>query len=157
TFVRVHASSPVNTADVFATLTGKRGFVTLTPILNPGNPGGDITVRISPDRGQINDSFWFELPSGWTAAGNLTLTAKLAPNTAKNDLVQGNNTRTVTVNFKTTPPLRLRIVNVQYSAGGTTYLANNSHLNALESWLRRAYPISNLQVTRQTYVYPYSG
>jgi hypothetical protein len=157
TYVRMHVSSPVNAADVFATLTGKRGLVTLTPTLNPGNPGSDITVRTSPDRGQINDSFWFELPSGWTTAGNLTLTARLDPNNAKNDLAQGNNTRTVTVNFKSTPPLRLRIMNVQYSMGGTTYLANNSHLNALESWLRRAYPISSLQVTRQTYVYPSAG
>jgi hypothetical protein len=41
--------------------------------------------------------------------------------------------------------------------GGTTYLAANSHMNALESWLRRAYPISSLQVTRQTYVYPFGG
>jgi hypothetical protein len=157
TYVRVHVHSPVNTGNVFATLSGKRGFVNLNPVLNPGNPGSAITVRTSPDRGQINDSFWFELPSSWTAAGNLTLTARLDPNNAKNDLVQGNNTRSVTVNFKNTPPLRLRLVDVQYTTGGHTYLAANSHLDALESWLRRAYPISSLQVTRQTFTYPTSG
>lgn len=157
TYVRVHVSSPVNTAHVFATLSGKRGVVNLAPTLNPGNPGSDITVRTTPNREQINDSFWFELPSGWTAAGNLTLTARLDPNNAKNDLVQANNVRTVTVNFKSTPPLRLRLMNVQYRVGSTTYLANSSHMNALESWLRRAYPISSLQVTRQTFVYPFSG
>jgi hypothetical protein len=157
TYVRVHVHSPVNTANVFATLSGKRGLVNLNPVLNPGNPGSAITVRTSPDRGQLNDSFWFELPSSWTAAGNLTLTARLDPNNAKNDLAQGNNVKTVTVNFKTTPPLRLRIVDVQYTSGGHTYLAANSHLDALESWLRRAYPISNLQVTRQTFTYPSSG
>ena len=102
---------------------GKQGFVNLLPVLNPGNPGSDITVRTAPDRGQINDSFWFELPSSWTAAGILTLTARLDPNNAKNDLVQGNNTRTVTVNFQETPPLRLRLVDVQYTTGGNTYLA----------------------------------
>jgi hypothetical protein len=157
TYVRVHVSSPVNTPGVFATLTGKHGFVTLAPVLNPGNPGSTITVRTSPDRGQINDSFWYELPSGWTTAGDLTLTAKLDPINAKNDLNQANNTRTVTVNFKETPPLRLRLMNVQYSSGGNTYLAANSHLDALESWLRRAYPIASLQVTRQTFVYPTAG
>lgn len=157
TYVRVHVSSPANVADVFATLSGRRGFVTLNPVLNPGNPGSDITVRTSPDRGQINDSFWFELPSSWTAAGSLTLTARLDPNNAKNDLAQANNTRTVTVSFLQSPPLRLRLVNVQYTRGGTTYLAANSHLDALESWLRRAYPIPNLQVVRQTFVYPNSG
>jgi hypothetical protein len=157
TYVRVHASSPIAAPDVFATLRGRRGFVSLTPVLNPGNPGSDITVRTTPDRAQINDSFWFELPSSWTAAGSLTLTARLDPNNAKNDLNQVNNIKAVTVNFLSTPPLRLRIVNVQYTASGTTYLAANSHLISLESWLRRAYPIPNLQVTRQTFVYPTNG
>jgi len=157
TYVRVHVSAPVNVADVFATLSGKRGTVSLMPTLTPGNPGGDITVRPNPNREQINDSFWFELPSSWTAAGNLTLTARLDPINAKNDLNQSNNVRTVTVNFKSTPALRLRLMNVRYTAGGSTHSADNSDLGALESWLRRAYPISHLQVTRQTYVYPFSG
>ncbi len=157
TYVRVHATTPVNINDVFATLSGRRGFVTLNPVLNPGNPGADINVRTNPDRGQINDSFWFELPTGWTTSGNLTLTARLDPNGAKFDPNTSNNIRTVTVNFKDTPPLRLRIFNVQYTSGGNTYLAGNSHLDALESWLRRAYPINSLQVSRQTFVYPTNG
>ena len=114
-------------------------------------------MRTSPDRGQINDSFWFELPSSWTTAGNLTLTARLDPNGAKFDPDTSDNIASVTVNFKTTPALRLRLLNVQYTANSNTYLAATSHLNALESWLRRAYPINSLQVTRQTFVYPTSG
>lgn len=157
TYVRVHVSTPMNINDVFATLSGRRGFVTLTPTLNPGNPGADITVRTNPDRGQINDSFWFELPSSWTSSGNLTLTARLDPNGAKFDPNTSNNIMSATVNFKSTPPLRLRIVNVQYTSGGSSFLAGNSHLDALESWLRRAYPINSLQVTRQTFVYPSNG
>ena len=157
TYARVHVSSPVNVSHVFATLSGKHGFVNLAPILTPGNPGGDITVLTSPNRGQLNDSFWFELPPDWTTAGDLTLTARLDPNNAKNDLVLGNNTLVQTVNFKTTPPLRLRLMDVQYTAGGTSYLATSFHLDKLESWLRRAYPINSLQVTRQTFVYPLSG
>ena len=157
TYVRVHTSAPVNVADVYATLSGRRGFFFLTPTLSPGNPGSDITVRVSPDRGQINDSFWFELPTSWTSAGSLTLTARLDPNNVKNDLDRLDNRRSVTVNFLSTPPLRLRIMNVQYTTGGSTYLAATSHLASLESWLRRAYPISQLQVTRQTFVYPTNG
>lgn len=157
TYVRLHVSSPVNIGDVYATLRGRRGWISLAPTLSPGNPGGDITVRTSPDRGQINDSFWFELPSGWTAAGNLTLTARLDPNNAKFDPNTADNVQSVTVNFLPTPPLRLRLLNVQYTAGGNTYLAASNHLDALESWLRRAYPISSLQVTRTTFVYPTNG
>ena len=157
TYVRVHASAPVNTSAVFATLTGSRGGVTLVPTLNPGNPGTTITLRPSPNREQLNDSFWFELPASWTTAGGLTLTAKLDPYNGKNDLAPSNNVATVTVNFKSTPALRLRLMNVQYTVGGTTYLANTSHMVALESWLRRAYPIASLQVTRQTLIYPTNG
>ncbi|HVP20619.1 MAG TPA: hypothetical protein VMS73_02040 [Anaerolineaceae bacterium] len=157
TYVRVHVSSTATISNVFATLSGRRGFVNLTPVLNPGNPGSQITVRTSPDRGQINDSFWFELPSSWTTAGSLTLTANLDPNNAKNDPNLANNTSSVTVNFQDTPPLRLKIVDVQYTSGGTTYLASNFHMDMLESWLRRAYPISNLQVTRSTFIYPTAG
>ncbi len=157
TYVRVHVSSPVNQHHVYATLKGKRGWSYLTPTLSPGNPGGDITVRSSPDRGQINDSFWFELPSWWTTAGSLTLTAYLDPNNAVFDPDTSDNVKSVTVTFHDTPPLRLRLVNVRYTSGGHTYLASNTHLNALESWLRRAYPISDLQVTRTTYNYPRSG
>ena len=157
TYVRVHVSSPVTIGNVFATLSGRHGFVNLNPVLNPGNPGSQITVRPSPDRGQINDSFWFELPSSWTAAGSLTLTASLDPNNAKNDPNLVNNTSSVTVNFQETPPLRLKIVDVQYTSGGNTYLASNFHMDMLESWLRRAYPISSLQVTRTTFTYPTAG
>ncbi|HEX9091318.1 MAG TPA: hypothetical protein VF831_07500, partial [Anaerolineales bacterium] len=134
TYVRVHTSSPVNQAHVYATLTGKHGFTNLAPILTPSNPGGDITVRTSPDRGQINDSYLFELPSGWTSAGDLTLTARLDPNNAKFDPNTVNNSLTTTVNFKSTPSLRLRLVDVQYTSGGSTYLAASSNLDALESW-----------------------
>ena len=157
TYVRVHTHSPVAVADVYASLTGRRGWYFLAPTLSPGNPGSDITVRVSPDRGQINDSFWFELPSSWTNAGSLTLTARLDPNNVKNDLDRTDNVRSVTVNFLPTPPLRLRLMNVQYTSGGSTYLESSNHLDSLESWLRRAYPISQLLVTRQTFVYPTNG
>ncbi len=157
TYVRLHVSSPVSAYDVSATLSGRRGFLVLNPILNPGNPGGDITVRTSPDRGQLNDSFWFELPSNWTGAGNLTLTARLDPNNAKNDQNLANNTLSETVNFQTTPAMLLRIFNVQYTVGATTHSATNADLSALKSWLRRAYPIHSLQVSRQNFVYPDPG
>ncbi len=157
TYVRVHVSSPATESDVFANLSGERSGVTLYPTLSPGNPGADITVRTSPDRGQINDSFWFELPAAWLDAGNLTLTATLDPANAKGDPNPANNSQSVTVTFLDTPPLRLRIFNVEYEKDGTTYLAANSHLTALESWLERAYPIDDLQVTRQTFTYPDPG
>jgi hypothetical protein len=157
TYVRVHVSSPTAISNVTASLAGQRGGSTLFPTLTPGNPGGTITVRPAPDRGQINDSFWFELPSSWLGAGSLTLTARLDPANAKNDPNLANNIQAVTVNLQTTPALRLRLYNVRYTIGGTTYQANTSHLDRLESWLRRAYPIATLSVTRSSFTYPDPG
>lgn len=157
TYVRVHVHSPTQIASVTATLKGKHGAVTLPPILSPGNPSNQITIKTSPNRALINESFWFQIPPEWTTAGNLTLTARIDPNNAKNDLDLTDNIKTVTVNFNTSAALRLRIMNIQYTSGGSTYLAPSSDMDALESWLRRAYPIPNLIVSRQTYIYPVSG
>ncbi|HSM58541.1 MAG TPA: hypothetical protein VK879_20470 [Candidatus Sulfomarinibacteraceae bacterium] len=157
TFVRVHVSAPSTVQDVYATLSGSKGGTTLYPTLSPLNPGADIDVRVSPDRGQVNDSFLFELPSSWTAAGNLTLTARLDPANAKGDPDPSDNVSSLTVPFLSTPSMALRLYNVQYTAGGTTYVADASHLEGLESWLRRAYPIHQLNVTRHTFTYPKDG
>ncbi|MBK9714255.1 MAG: hypothetical protein IPO81_23555 [Kouleothrix sp.] len=157
TYARVHVSSPTSIGSVTANLSGERGGVTLFPTLIPGNPGGTITILTTPDRAQINDSFWFELPSSWLGTGNLKLTARLDPANAKNDPHLANNTSSVTVNFLSAAPLRLRIYNVRYTIGGTTYQAASSHLDRLESWLRRAYPISTLSVSRDTFTYPGGG
>jgi hypothetical protein len=127
TYVRVHVSSPEDEPNVFANLSGASGGTTLFPTLSPGNAGADITVRTSPNRGLISHSYWFELPASWTNAGSLVLTVRLDPADAKNDPDRSNNVQSVTVNFLATPPLRLRLFNVQYTAGGTTYLAANNH------------------------------
>lgn len=158
TYVRVHVSAPNYVPDVYANLSATRGSTRLFPTLAPGNPGADISIWYgSASRGQINDSFWFELPSSWTTAGDLELTATLDPAVAKGDPNYANNTQSVTVTFEQTPPLRLNLYNVRYTMDGTTYLADTLHLNSLESWLRRAYPIPSLQRTRNTFTYPDSG
>ncbi|WP_129672917.1 fibronectin type III domain-containing protein [Candidatus Chloroploca sp. Khr17] len=157
TYVRVHVTSPQARSGVTATLSGRRGatvFASLTPI----NPGGTITVKPSPNRGLINDSFLFELPASWTnGIGSLELTARLDPANTVLDPVLSNNRRTVTVNLLRGPVMRLRIYNVRYTIGSSTYQASNFHVNALESWLRRAYPIAQLNATRRTYNYTPSG
>jgi hypothetical protein len=153
TYVRVHVSAPVLVTNVTANLSGSRGVTRLYPTLSPGNPAGRISIRTAPDRGQINDSFWFELPYSWIGAGNLTLSARIDPSNAKNDSNLANNSSSVTVNFLQAAPLRLRLYNVRYTVGGTTHQADGVHLTRLESWLRRAYPISSLVVTRDTFNY----
>lgn len=158
TYVRLHVSSlQGDRYDVHATLTGRRGWARLSPVLVPGNPGGDIVVSQAPDRAQVNDAFWFELPDTWTQAGDLTLTAYLDPNGSVNDPNPANNTRSLTLRFTDTPALYLTLYNVAYTQDGVSYLADGSHLEALESWLRSAYPLSSLQVRHKVFRYPAAG
>ncbi|MFV9503361.1 MAG: PKD domain-containing protein [Oscillochloridaceae bacterium umkhey_bin13] len=158
TYVRVHVSSPEARSGVTATLSARRGGDSLGPAITPINPGGTITVKPNPNRALINDSFLFELPSNWhNTTGNLELTARLDPGNTVGDPTLSNNIRTVTVNLRSGPNMRLRIYNVRYTVGQTTYQTSNFHLNALESWLRRAYPIATLSSSRRTYTYPNAG
>jgi hypothetical protein len=157
TYVRVHVSSSSTAYRVEADLSGLRNGAPLSPILSAGNPGQAITVRTEPDRGELSQSFWFELPDSWLDAGDLTLVARLDPQNEKHDPDPSNNTMGRTVSLQVTPPLRLNLVNVPYRVGGTTYQAADFHFDMLESWLRRAYPISDQQVTRQVFTYVESG
>jgi hypothetical protein len=164
TFVRVHVSSPTARSGITASLTGQLRLpglptpIPLGPTLTPINPGGTITVKPFPDRGQLNDSFLFELPAGWrNAPGTLDLVARVDPANTVFDPSLANNRRTQSVTLLGSQTMRLRIFNVRYSYGGVNRLAASSHLDALESWLRRAYPISTLVASRKTYVYPNAG
>ncbi len=156
TYVRVHVSAPTTVSSVHARLSGKRGLQYL-PALSPANRAAGVTLRPFPDRAQINDSFLFELPPHWTADGLLTLTARIDPNNTINDLDLSDNSQSTTVRFYNTPPLMLKLVNVRYRLGQTLYQSDPFHLEMLESWLKRAYPISELQVKRWNYTYPIAG
>jgi hypothetical protein len=165
TYVRFHVSSPQPRNGVTATLSGRYRFpIPGAPwiplgVLTPINPGGTITVKPFPNRGLINDSFLFELPASWRniPSAQLELTARIDPANAVNDLSLSNNQIQRTVTLLRGPNMRLRLYNVRYTMGNNTYQASNFHLNALESWLRRAYPIRNLNVTRVSYTYPNAG
>lgn len=74
TFVRAHVRS--NTGQPISNVTAKlevRRGNDLLGTLTPQNEGGAITVNPTPERGQLNDSFWFELQSEWLSAGSITV------------------------------------------------------------------------------------
>jgi len=69
TYVRAYVRATSRTMDnVYATLSGTRNGIPLpdSPLTALNYSGaGDITVYSNPDRGQINDSFFFQLPPAW--------------------------------------------------------------------------------------------
>jgi hypothetical protein len=154
TFVRVHVASNANLEQVGARLNGFRNNQPLGFALLPLNPGGTINVVTNPDRANLNDSFYFELPYNWISAGPITLVAEVNPFGDQPETNLNNNTFSLTPNFQATHPLRVLLINYQYKwgVGGTLVSASDLDLDLLESQLRRMYPISSLIVRRRVFL-----
>lgn len=154
TFVRFHVRSTTHaTFPTFAHLRAESATELHT--LRPVNPGQLLLVRPNPDRGSAAHAFLFELPKSLTAAGAVTLTAELNPNQDwrprnPNESSYANNSRTVTVNFETVPPLHLVVYRVTYTAVGTTWTTPLRHTLSMVSWLRAVYPIASVSIRDRT-------
>ena len=107
------------------------------------NPNGTITVRQNPDRGQLQDSFYFDLPASWLN-GTITLEGRISSGWAQTD--PNNDTATATITFTGVPPLRVWILDMCYTWNGTDHDVPWADIDAITSYLRRMYPISNLVV-----------
>jgi len=157
TFVRFHVRSTTRaTFRTFAQLRAESAGQTST--LRPVNPGQLIQVRPNPSREIVDHAFLFELPTSLTAAGTLTLTAELNPNQdwrprSPEESSYANNSRSLSVNFETVPPLRLVVYRVAYRAAGRTWTTPLSHTLAMVSWLRAVYPTAAVSVRDRTLVF----
>jgi hypothetical protein len=135
------------------------GAVTPGPLLSPGRlySQNTITVDSSTDilakRRDINASLNFDLPPEWTEAGDVQLVFRPeiegSPSSPSSILCDGcdnlNEEGYPTVyRFRQTPPVRIRLVSVPYTVGQTTFTPRADDFNMLVSWLRRAYPTSQV-------------
>lgn len=145
TFVRFHATAPGGSARASAVLrvTANNKEVVLSPV----NPGGEIEVLPTPDRGVRDQAFLFELPDG-SRSGSVSLRAEVNP------AVEGrrnpeetnvdNNVTTATVNFEAVPKFSLVIYNLGYSQEGQTFYAPDTHLHQMLRWIQKAWPVSDI-------------
>src|SRR5262249_44604306 len=107
--------------------------------------GTNLTVWSSPQRGNLNDSFIFELPWGWTTCGALSLTGKLNPYHAPPQASYANNNLGAgPFSFSASPRLQVQFVAWQY------VLFNTFHtplfirdIMETYSWIRRVYPLNS--------------
>jgi len=152
TFVRVHVAADTTVPNVGARLTGvDANGAPLGDPLRPKNVGAAIAVKSTPDRGRLDDSFFFELPASWTRAGAITLQAEVNPLHTVPEATYANNAIRTSVRFETTKPLRLRIVDYRFrDAGGQ--LQTNAHFdrdaNVVESEVQRKLPFSRVLMER---------
>jgi len=149
TFARAHVhASTGNHANVLGKFTIVRGG-THGPYV-ADNPGARITVRAAPNRAQINDSFWFEIPPNLLGAGSVQICAEVNPDHFVPENNYGNNTLCRTVNLVTSPPAKVHIYTVKYKVGSTTHEATWDDVSHLITWMRSEYPIPNLEWTWST-------
>ena len=154
TYVRFHVHSVSGIHPTWAILVIERGTNSTTIL--PVNAGGPvINVQPSPDRAVLDHAFLFELPDGYKD-GTVTLTAHMNPNLPVHDPAEttyANNSATTTVTFESVDPLNLVIYRVGYELDGTIYTPLPYHRVMLEDWLRRAYPVSSINVWSRYYFY----
>jgi hypothetical protein len=142
TFVRFYAHSTSGYHQTYAELLVRRGFASTWV-----SPVNQITVRPAPDRGVLDHTFLFELPSGFRE-GTVVLTAYLNPITswrpARNpsEFTYDNNSTSFAVSFEAVPTVNL----VVYRIRGPGIWPAQAHVSQLADWLRRAFPVSDLRV-----------
>ena len=158
TYVRFHVTSDWGMHATTAWLVVNNGSSSY--VLLPENPGTEINVRTSPDRGTLDHAFLFELPDDYTE-GNVSMTAYLNPyfpilrDRDPKENNYGNNESSVSVHFEEVDPVNLVVYRVGYEWGGTTYYPTSSERAQLVDYMERAYPVSQINATyRSAYASP---
>jgi hypothetical protein len=145
TFVRFYVKSdgPSDVPGVTAALQGFRQQALLGTLAPINKVGKQISVKRTPSRANIDDSFLFELPLWWTTGGPLTLSATVNPGGAIVEDDYNDNTSTATaINFSPAPHLNIGYVNFSYPFSGVLQRTVRADVDASQSWIRRLYPIS---------------
>jgi hypothetical protein len=149
-------------ANVSGTLTATRpdgtqlGGPLRVDSLNTISVGADRSLADARREG-IDGSLNFELPAAWIGVGRLHLQLEhlliegqqsaLPCQFCDNSAVQP-----YTVNFHTVPPARIWLIGVPYTTSFTgttqTFSPRQKDFDFLSSWLRRAYPTGDVQITQ---------
>ena len=153
TFVRAHVRSTSGIVNnVTAELIGRRSNGDPLPDspLQQANAGGSINVLEGnePDRGQLNDSFYFQLPPSW-----LNGTVELEFKGANRTIACAEHAPYIdydckaTVTFEQAPTLDVRIVSIIWRGllGWPEYRPTNEQITQVEQDLKATFPaVSNI-------------
>ncbi len=157
TIVRVYAQQATGTAvgGVNARLYGTRGGSSLSgsPIDAENNP---VTIQADGgDRTNLNDSFWFYLPSDWRS-GDVTLRAEVNYDDAVTEYDKDDNEIETDVSFEATDSLNMAMVPLHLHEDADRdksthiYWCTESDCDEIYDDLLRFHPIADLNLWRFT-------
>lgn len=146
TYVRAHVQSTSGTVDdVTAELIGKRNGNSLpgSP-LQPANIGGNIDILENPNRLQLNDSFFFELPASWRN-GTIELELRGVNKTINcKDHTGTYNDCKAQVTFTASPAADVRFVGIVWKEGDIRHEPTWGDIHSVVKEIESTYPIPNL-------------
>jgi hypothetical protein len=121
--------------------------------LDPARSGGSL-AELRSRRANLGFSLNFRVPANLTTVGTLWLRMASGPvwRTTGTPLASLAWLAVRTVTFRQAVPLRMRLVRLRYTMGTppVTHEPGATDVAFIESWLRRAYPIAQLQLTTTT-------
>jgi len=127
-------------------------------VLKPLNPGGVIDVKVFPDRGQLNDSYYYEVPLAWVNTDELHFFCNVNSPEKYREPNRADNTLGLSTNFVAAPaPMKVLEVDVPYWWNGGVQWPRWIDFDALASYLRRLYPIAELQMSAAYLNPPYGA
>ena len=158
TVVRAYVNYPPSAKNVRGELVASRSI--LGPWVTVPSTGtakldstrkGSTLAQVRTRRDNLTYSLNFELPSNLTGPGPLwvRLSRVSATNGQRLPLFSLFPKK---VTFRAGVPLRLRLVRIRYTSGNpaVTYLPTTTDQVNIASWLKRAYPINDLQMSVTT-------
>jgi uncharacterized repeat protein (TIGR01451 family) len=148
TIVRAHIQSRVGgtVGNVTAKLYGYRDGL-LLGTLSPSSDGGAVNVPTEPDRANLDDSFYFELPPAWTT-GEVTLVFSGENQAvACQESVGTPEDCAVTVSFQPMPALPIKLIDVELNLDGEIYKPDQHDRDVTIRDFIALYPISEVDVS----------
>jgi hypothetical protein len=155
TFVRVYigvtSGSPATVQGELRVARHPHGPWTVVPSmgtasLDPGRKGSTLP-QLQSRRDNLAHSLNFRLPSALVGTGDVSVRLGHVSDATSTQVIPVKDANTMkTVTLIQSPPLRVRVINLQYTTGTppVTYAASANDLGLLRSWLRRTYPVPNL-------------
>jgi hypothetical protein len=122
-----------------------------TAQLAPSRSGSGL-ARLQSRRANLNYSLNFLLPADLTHAGTVWMRMGVVRRATGSVLPSLAGLVIRSFKFHAAAPLRLRLVRLRYSMGSppVIYEASATDVSLIGSWLRRAYPIAELNMTTTT-------